>query len=63
MGEISNNYALFPYFAALGRLHMLTGTATLSGCETGVANQGLADTESLVRVFLRAGVPNVVASK
>jgi CHAT domain-containing protein/cytochrome c-type biogenesis protein CcmH/NrfG len=36
---------------------------TLSGCETGVADQGLVDPQSLVRVFLYAGVPNVVASK
>ena len=35
----------------------------LSGCETGIAEQGLVDPESLVRVFLRAGVPDVVASK
>jgi CHAT domain-containing protein len=35
----------------------------LSGCETAVADNGLADSNSLVRAFLRAGVPQVVASK
>jgi CHAT domain-containing protein/tetratricopeptide (TPR) repeat protein len=35
----------------------------LSGCETAVADDGLADSNSLVRAFLRAGVPQVVASK
>jgi CHAT domain-containing protein/cytochrome c-type biogenesis protein CcmH/NrfG len=34
----------------------------LSGCATGVAEQGIDDPGSLVRVFLRAGVPNVLAS-
>ncbi len=34
----------------------------LSGCATGVAEQGIDDSGSLVRVFLRAGVPNVLAS-
>ena len=35
----------------------------LSGCETGIADAGLIDPGNLVRVFLRASVPNVVASK
>jgi CHAT domain-containing protein len=35
----------------------------LSGCETGIADAGLIDPGNLVRVFLRAAVPNVVASK
>ena len=35
----------------------------LSGCETGLSDQGMVDPESLVRVFLHARVPNVVASK
>lgn len=35
----------------------------LSGCATAVANHGLDDPESLVRVFLGAGVPHVVASE
>jgi CHAT domain-containing protein/tetratricopeptide (TPR) repeat protein len=35
----------------------------LSGCDTGVSEQGLADSRSLIRVFLNGGVPNVVASK
>jgi CHAT domain-containing protein len=35
----------------------------LSGCETGIAEQGLVDPQSLVRIFLRAGVPEVVASR
>jgi CHAT domain-containing protein/tetratricopeptide (TPR) repeat protein len=35
----------------------------MSGCETGVAGEGLIDPGNLVRVFLRAGVPDVVASK
>ena len=35
----------------------------LSGCSTGSAEQGLFDPGSLVRVFLRAGVPNVIASR
>ena len=35
----------------------------LSGCETGTADQGLVDPQSLVRIFLRGGVPNVIASK
>jgi CHAT domain-containing protein len=35
----------------------------LSGCETGIADAGLIDPGNLVRVFLRAEVPNVVASK
>jgi len=35
----------------------------LSGCETGLSDRGLVDPESLVRVFLHARVPNVVASK
>ena len=34
----------------------------LSGCATAVASHGLDDPESLVRVFLGAGVPHVVAS-
>jgi CHAT domain-containing protein len=37
---------------------------TLSACKTGVtAEDGLIDTESLVPVFLSAGVPRIVASK
>jgi CHAT domain-containing protein len=35
----------------------------LSGCGTGLAEQGWVDPESLVRVFLRAGVPDVIASR
>jgi CHAT domain-containing protein len=34
----------------------------LSSCATAVASHGLDDPESLVRVFLGAGVPHVVAS-
>ena len=34
----------------------------LSACATGVAPQGMDDPDSLVRVFLRAGVPHVLAS-
>ena len=38
--------------------------AVLSGCDTeGGSASGAYDYESLVRVFLRAGVPNVVASR
>ena len=35
----------------------------LSACATGDDEEGLADPQSLVRVFLRAGVPQVVASR
>jgi CHAT domain-containing protein/cytochrome c-type biogenesis protein CcmH/NrfG len=35
----------------------------LSGCDTGLAEQGWVDPGSLVRVFLRAGVPDVIASR
>jgi CHAT domain-containing protein len=37
--------------------------AILSACDTGVANGGLNDPGSLVRLFLQAGVPQVIASK
>ena len=37
--------------------------AVLSACDTAVADGGLDDPGSLVRVFLRAGVPQVIASK
>ena len=37
--------------------------AVLSGCETAMADQGMVDPGSLVRIFLRSGVPRVVASK
>ena len=35
----------------------------LSACETAVADEGLVDPSNLARVFMRAGVPDVVASK
>jgi len=35
----------------------------LSGCDTADSEKGLADSDGLVRVFLRAGVPQVIASK
>ncbi|QNI31738.1 CHAT domain-containing protein [Alloacidobacterium dinghuense] len=35
----------------------------LSACETAVSNEGLVDPSNLARVFMRAGVPDVVASK
>jgi CHAT domain-containing protein len=35
----------------------------LSACDTAVADGGLNDPGSLVRLFLRAGVPQVIASK
>ncbi|MBV8438476.1 MAG: CHAT domain-containing protein [Silvibacterium sp.] len=35
----------------------------LSACETAVADEGMVDPSNLVRLFIRAGVPNVVASK
>jgi CHAT domain-containing protein/tetratricopeptide (TPR) repeat protein len=35
----------------------------LSGCETAIADYGLEDPGNLVRAFLRAGVPQVIASK
>jgi CHAT domain-containing protein len=37
--------------------------AVLSACDTAVADGGLDDPGSLVRLFLRAGVPQVIASK
>ena len=37
--------------------------AVLSACDTAVADGGLNDPGSLVRLFLRAGVPQVIASK
>ncbi|MBB5059669.1 CHAT domain-containing protein [Granulicella aggregans] len=37
--------------------------AVLSGCETAMADQGMVDPGSLVRIFLRSGVPRVIASK
>lgn len=37
--------------------------AVFSGCETAVADRGMMDSGSLVRAFLREGVPEVVASK
>ena len=37
--------------------------AVLSACSTGTGEKGLVDPESLVRAFLRAGVPHVVASR
>jgi CHAT domain-containing protein len=37
--------------------------AILSACDTGVSNGGLGDPGSLVRLFLQAGVPQVIASK
>ena len=37
--------------------------AVLSACDTALADDGLNDAGSLVRPFLRAGVPQVVASK
>ena len=35
----------------------------LSACETAVADEGMVDPSNLVRLFIRAGVPSVVASK
>lgn len=35
----------------------------LSACETAVSDEGLVDPSSLARIFMRAGVPDVVASK
>ncbi len=37
--------------------------AVLSGCETASVENGMTDSNSLVRSFLRAGVPQVIASK
>ena len=37
--------------------------AVLSACDSAVADGGLEDPGSLVRLFLRAGVPQVIASK
>lgn len=37
--------------------------AVLSACSTGSGERGLVDPDSLVRAFLRAGVPHVVASR
>lgn len=35
----------------------------LSACDTGLAEKGLVDPDSLVRAFLRGGVPHVIATK
>jgi CHAT domain-containing protein len=35
----------------------------LSACGTAIADEGLVDPSNLARVFMRAGVPDVVASK
>jgi CHAT domain-containing protein len=45
--------------ASLGRLKLVI----LSGCQTGIAEQEFVDPNSLVRVFLRGGVPSVIASR
>jgi CHAT domain-containing protein len=37
--------------------------AVLSSCDTALADAGLEDPGSLVRLFLRGGVPQVIASK
>ncbi len=42
---------------------MHTKLIVLSACETAVADKGLVDPENLVRAFLRAGVPNVIAAR
>jgi CHAT domain-containing protein len=56
-------------FVILGQIHLRSKDlkklqlVVLSGCDTAVADQGMIDPGSLVRIFLRSGVPHVVASK